>query len=108
MSTSLASKIVAAIANGKLDKQLQAIDSAVRGRRRVLVEIRAASIEEGDEVVFCHSGKPHYLKGKKARVVEVLDGPKYHFLVEILSFTGAKYTSGSRVNVSAMMVKKEE
>lgn len=104
---SLSAKLTTAIISGKLDKALPIISAAIASRKRTLVEIRAASIDVGDTVVFCHNGKPDYLKGAKAEVIERLFG-KYDFLVKITTYTGGKYSVGSSVRVAASMVTKEE
>lgn len=109
---SLATKLVSAIAVGRLDDYLEVIGAAVAARRRALVEIRAAAIKVGDTVVFCHNGKPQYLRNKKAKVRERLGEGKYNFVVELIQPTGGRrYRLGMLLNVSASMIRparKEE
>jgi hypothetical protein len=64
----VATKIIKAIANGRLDDHLAQVSTAVRARTEALTQIKAASFGIGDTVEFNHRVRPAYLRGARATI----------------------------------------
>lgn len=104
---SLTTKLVAAIAAGRLDNELGVISATIAARNRALVETKKGKMKEGDTVVFNHRVRPKYLYGTRAKILARAVG-KYDFLVELLDHTGGKFAQGKQVRVTAGLIDRLE
>lgn len=81
--SSVAEKVVTAIASGKLDSSLHIIRAALVQRMQSIDQIKAASLQVGDRVVFNHRVKPRYLRGVRGKIVSVDHNTEFSFRVDI-------------------------
>jgi len=90
-------RFIDALASGAFDDQLEVITQAAAGRKRLLADMLAGSLKNGD-MVQLHSLSPKYMNGIVARVAETPRGAKAKIKV-VLDEPQGRFPAGEVIRI---------